>query len=273
MSKTRKRHRISKAKQADKYDLYQKSVQEPECEVTFFQRVFKKEYHRPALVIREDFCGTAAVCCEWVRKHPERRAIGVDFDPEPLAWCRENNANMLTESDRARLTLLEDDVRKVYSEKCDVLAAQNFSFYIFKTRDELRNYFNIARQNLADEGVMIMDIMGGSEMLLEDHEDETEKEGFTYFWEQVRFDPITHDAKFHIHFRFDDGSTIKKAFTYEWRLWIIPEVKELLLEAGFSRVDVYWEGSDKDGDGDGIFRLRKHAPADPAWVSYVVAIK
>ena len=43
--------------------------------------------------------------------------------------------------------------------------------------------------------------------------------------------PITHATTCHIHFKFPDGSKLKKAFTYEWRLWTAPEIRELLLVA------------------------------------------
>ena len=58
----------------------------------------------------------------------------------------------------------------------------------------------------------------------------------------------------HIHFSFPDGSKIKKAFTYDWRLWTLPEIRELLLEAGFQRATVYWEGTNEETEeGDGEF--------------------
>jgi hypothetical protein len=108
----------------------------------------------------------------------------------------------------------------------------------------------------------------------EDRQDVTEHPGFDYVWEQHRFDPITHDCRFYIHFRFKDGSKLHRAFVYDWRFWTLPEVCELLLEAGFRRTDVYWEGTDpKTGEGNDIFRIRKHAPCEPAWISYVAAIK
>src|SRR5262245_17794441 len=71
---------------ADKYDLYQRSVQSPECDVEFFTRTFKTYYGSIPLILREDFCGAAAVCCEWVRTRKDRQAIGVDLDSEPLGW-------------------------------------------------------------------------------------------------------------------------------------------------------------------------------------------
>ena len=48
-------------------------------------------------------------------------------------------------------------------------------------------------------------------------------------------------------------------------------MRELLEEAGFSRSDVYWDVAPDDDDDD--YRKKDHAPNDPAWVSYIVAIK
>jgi hypothetical protein len=77
----------------------------------------------------------------------------------------------------------------------------------------------------------------------------------------------------HIHFKFPDGSKIKKAFTYEWRIWSLPEIRELLLEAGFKSARIYWEGEDEDGEGNGEFTETETGDADLAWVSYIVAEK
>jgi hypothetical protein len=89
----------------------------------------------------------------------------------------------------------------------------------------------------------------------------------------VKFDPITHDALFHIHFRFKDGSEMEKAFEYDWRFWTIPEVREVMLEVGFDKADVFWEGTDKDGDGDGVFTKAEKGECDPAWNAYVIGVK
>ena len=82
---------------------------------------------------------------------------------------------------------------------------------------------------------------------------------FTYVWDQHSYDPITGSAVCKIHFHFPDGSKIRDAFTYHWRLWTLPELRELLAEAGFARSTVYWEGTDEEtGEGDGDFQPREH---------------
>ena len=261
------------AREADRYDLYQQSVQAPDHEVCFFRRVYKAEFGRHPKILREDFCGTHAICCEWV-KHKGNKAIGVDIDPEPLAWGIEHNQAKLSRGARERIELIQGDVRQVIGPKAEVLAAENFSYWIFKTRKELCNYFKKARQNLGNEGLMVLDLMGGPESMEENSQDEHKMSGFTYIWDQARLDPISHHCRYHIHFHFPDGSKLDKSFTYDWRFWTIPELRELLDEAGFKHSDVYWEGTDPDtGEGNDRYGKAKSAANDLSWISYIVAVK
>jgi hypothetical protein len=95
--------------------------------------------------------------------------------------------------------------------------------------------------------------------------------GFTYVWDQDQFDPITHACTNHIHFEFKDGTKLKKAFTYEWRFWSIVEISELLTEAGFSEVRVYWDRAEDGEDED--YRRTTKAENQPGWLAYIVALK
>ncbi len=54
---------------------------------------------------------------------------------------------------------------------------------------------------------------------------------------------------------------------------MLPEVRDLLLEAGFTGVEIYWEGTDSEtGEGNNIFTRRERAIDDPAWIAYIIAI-
>lgn len=260
------------ARGADRYALYQKSVQEPTADVRFFRHVFRREFGRKPALMREDFCGTGLLSCTWAKASRAHRAFGVDIDPEPLAWGEEHNRAPLPSSVRERVELIEGNALDVHRRKADIVCALNFSWFCFLTRAELLRYFRAARANLAREGLFILDIEGGPEVqtVLE----ETRRVGgFTYVWDQVAFDGIGNLTRCYIHFRFPDGSALRRAFRYDWRLWSLPEVRDLLLEAGFDRAEVYWEGDDGRGGGNGVFTRREKAENSEAWVAYVVGVK
>jgi len=259
---------------ADKYELYQRSVQDPESDVALMRRMFKRVYEREPELLREDFCAAAAMACAWVAASPKHRAIGVDIDPEPLGWGREHNVALLDREQASRLELVEGDVLEDDDAPApDVIAAFNFSYLCFTERPALRRYFEQSLARLRPEGILVLDLYGGAEaqrIQTETREDE----GFDYVWDQDVFDPIGHRVTNYIHFEFPDGSKLRKAFRYDWRLWSIPELRDLLLEVGFEQVEVYWEGTDKKtGEGNGVYRPARKALDDPAWVSYIVASK
>jgi SAM-dependent methyltransferase len=255
---------------ADRHELYEESVQNVEEECDFITRTFRELRNRQPLSFREDFCGTASAACEWVRRGPSHTAIGVDIEAEVLAWGREHRVERLAEEQRTRLQLIQSNVLTVETAKVDVVGAFNFSYYLFKSRDQLRGYFETVRQSLKDDGIFFLDAFGGHEAF-EEMKEKTKHDGFTYVWDQARYYPVTGEILCHIHFRFPDGSKLKKAFSYDWRLWTLPEIQELLLEAGFRRVTVYWEGTDEDGDGDGVFTPEPKGEADAGWICYLTA--
>ena len=267
-----KKKRVT-AKTADRFVLYENSVQEPEADCDFIRQAWRELKGRQPHSVREDFCGTAITAIEWVRQDASHTAIGIDFDAPTLAAARERIQDRLKPADRARIRLVQEDVLQVSEESVDCILATNFSYYIFKERDLLRSYFQAALGGLKRGGVMILDAYGGSDAFLA-MEEPRDCEGFTYIWDQEYYSPVTGDVINHIHFEFEDGSKLEKAFTYEWRLWTLPEIQEMLREAGFRDVTVYWEGTDpKTDEGDGIWSVTKTGDADKGWVAYLVAEK
>jgi len=132
------------AEQADIHELYEKSVQNVEYEVEFLQTTFREIRGRTAHVFREDFCGTASTCCQWVKQGGDYQAIGVDIDPSVLEWGRQNRLSRLPAVDQARVRLIEGDVMSTDTPAVDLMAAFNFSYFIFDTREKLRAYFERA---------------------------------------------------------------------------------------------------------------------------------
>jgi SAM-dependent methyltransferase len=274
MGRKRKRaKRKTKAQRADVYALYQEAVQDPEGDVALVSRIFKRHFGHVPRDLREDFCGTAAMACAWVRQHRENRAWGVDLDPEPLAWGREHNVGALRPEQAARIRLIRGDVMHVSHAKVDATVAFNFSYFVFKTRDQLVRYFKRARSTLRNQGVLILDLYGGADA--QRRMTETREHGhFDYVWDQDVFDPINHGAVNYIHFEFSDGSRIRRAFSYDWRLWGIPEVRDALADAGFSASETYWERTDRrTHEGNGTYYRAEHGEDDPAWVAYAIGVK
>lgn len=258
------------AKTANIYDLYERSVQDPESEVKLLDRTFKKLVGRRALSLREDFCGTGLLCAKWVASHADRTATGVDLDAEVLESGRARHLAPLGEV-AERVTLLQEDVRARREERFDIVCAYNFSYWIFTTREEMVAYFAAACDAVAEDGFFALDAYGGTEAMEAREEHRKVKGGFTYVWDQASFNPIDHHAQNYIHFHFKDGTKLNKAFSYAWRFWSLPEIQELLLEAGFKEVSVYWDIADDEEDSD--YRPRKVVENQPSWVSYLIARK
>ena len=167
-----------------------------------------------------------------------------------------------------------DQYRSVRSGNGTELAACRQTKFLqgFVNVARVRRYFEFARTNLKDDGILVLDLMGGGECYVEESPDRRKLKGFHYLWEMRTFDPLTHHATHAISFEFKDGSRMDGAFTYSWRFWTIPEIRELLEEAGYARSIVYWETEDEDGDGSGEWEPAEKGTCDPSWIAYIVAV-
>lgn len=280
--KAGKKGKKTMAEKADRHALYEDSVQCPEEDVEFFGKTFKKLRGRRANLLREDFCGTAKMAVEWCLSHSERTAIGIDLDQPTIDWGREHhvlpNARKLAD----RLKVYTANVLDPRDEKADVTAACNFSFCVFKEREEIKRYLTLAKDGLVDDGLLFLEIYGGSEAAAVTDE-ERECDGYDYVWDQAEYNPLTAETLCHIHFRFPDGSSLEKAFSYDWRLWTIPELVDLLKEVGFADAKIFWEQlEDDDGDddnemlyGNGEYEdmTGKEVEQQESFLVYVVGIK
>ncbi len=232
----RAKSRWRTAATSDRLELYELSVQEPSAECDFIDKVWREKRGRKGgrkpRSIREDFCGSAIVCAEWVKRHRANTAAGIDLNAKVLNWTRPRLRKRLKPQQLKRLRLIQADVRSEPVHNVDSVLAMNFSHFIFKTRDELRRYYRSVHRSLKKDGIFILDAYGGSESYLEMQEDRN-LDAFTYVWDQHLYNPIDNHVINHIHFKFPDGTKIERAFTYDWRLWSLPELREILLEAGF----------------------------------------
>jgi SAM-dependent methyltransferase len=186
--------------------------------------------------LREDFCGTFGVCCEWVKLGADYRAFGRDLDPEPLAWGRSHHLAKLTAAQRGRVAVAREDVRTPGVPAADLIVALNFSCFVLKTRRDLLAYFTNARASLRRGGVLALDAFGGPKAFVKGTR-ERAYPGFIYRWEQLG--GRGKEARFAIHFKPNGKRALKNAFVYDWRLWSVAELRGLLARAGFRASTAY----------------------------------
>ena len=272
-NKKKRRSSASKtmADLADKYICYEESVQCVESEIDFVDTTFIKLRKRLAKTLREDFCGTMNTSCEWINRRETNTSICVDLDEDVLQWGKDNRLIKLTTEQKERITVVNDNVMTITTEPVDIVLAMNFSYWLLKERKLTIEYFKRIYETLTDDGIFFLDAYGGYEAFQELKE-KTKNNHCTYIWDQHKYTPVTGIAKNYIHFKFKDGSRMMKAFTYEWRVWTLPELTEMLFEAGF-KPTVYWEQADEDGEGNGVFIPETEGEADAGWIAYLVAEK
>lgn len=258
---------------ADRYEYYEKAVQCVETEIDMVDHTYQTLRGKNANLLREDFCGTGNTSCEWVRRRNTNKAIGIDLDQQVLDWGIKHKVGALSAAQQNNVALLNRNVLTAEVEPVDVIMAMNFSYQLFKTRDELRRYFKQAHAGLANHGIFFIDAYGGHESAMKIKE-KTKYDDFVYYWDQKKYNPINAHMLCHIHFKFKDKSWLHQAFTYDWRMWTLPELQEILVEAGFSKVQIYWEGTDAtSGEGNGEYFATDQGEDDPSWVVYVVSEK
>ncbi|XP_047332420.1 uncharacterized protein LOC124936013 [Impatiens glandulifera] len=260
-----------------KFCLYQQSVQSPKGDISYLLKFFLNYVGgRLPLHLQEDFCGTALLSTEWLRSDSRRTAVGLDLDDEALNWCIENNLYQIGAEDNARISLFHGNVLNplesqllVFSENQlskeetikheeddkkeglvlmkdmklparDIVCAFNYSCCCLHNRRELISYFKHALFSLSKKsGIFVMDLYGGTSSECE-LKLQRKFPNFMYTWEQAEFDIITRQTRISLHYRLKkQKKKIENAFSYSWRLWTLPEIKECLEEAGFRSVH-FW---------------------------------
>jgi SAM-dependent methyltransferase len=267
----------------DRHILYEAAVQGVEYDLDLFQRIYRHHRGRGFSRLREDFCGTALLASSWVRRRSANEAWAVDHDPRVLAWARVHRLPRMRPA-AARLHLVRADVRTSATPRVDLVCAMNFSWWVFKRRRDLIAYYRAVWRSLRGGGVFLCNAFGGTgaeKPLIERTRIAASRscEGdpvppFTYVWEQTSFNPIDHHLTCSIHFRFRDGTEMRHAFRYDWRLWTLPEIEDALREAGFRSVHFYLEGWDPRREApDEHYRLRRRFENHHGWLACVAGLK
>jgi SAM-dependent methyltransferase len=263
-----------KRKPFDKYLYYFLSVQSPESDVSFMHDTYRKLRGKKPKTLREDFCAAFANCCEWVKQGSSYSSYGIDIDEEPIAYGYKHYLPEITKSQQKRVHILQKNVLDSKLPSADIACALNFSYFCFKERSVLLKYFRNTFKTLKKDGIFVIDCFGGTNCQEQNVEETVHEEhGFSYFWDQGFFDPVTNHCEFAIHFKRKREKMRRNVFTYDWRMWTIPELKDLLQEAGFKTSTVYWEGTTRNGEGNGVFKATEVGEECESWISYIVAEK
>ncbi|MBX3390290.1 MAG: class I SAM-dependent methyltransferase [Phycisphaeraceae bacterium] len=240
----------SGVRELDRFDCYEACVQSP-AHVAKFLRAVHGNHPR---VLREDFCGTAALSRRWLedagRLGEAARAVAVDLDPD----CVERASRQSPEA----LRVLRADCRNPHvgdGAAADVVFVGNFSVGYLHTRSELVSYLRHSRERLARVargdrgGVFVCDTYGGASAfklgsLTRKHPSRT-GEIIHYHWAHEEADALTGMVTNSISFKVERAGEIvqelPRAFVYRWRLWSIAELREAMIEVGFASTEVYTE--------------------------------
>jgi SAM-dependent methyltransferase len=246
----------------NKHDLYERCVQSPEDMVRLLSAIHA---HKPE-ILAEDFAGTAAVSRAWVAAGG--KAVAVDANPEPLERAR------AIEGLRVRVADVMDA-----DDPADIVFVGNFSIGECDNRSELLHYLRHARRRLRPGGVFVCDTYGGESAFLVGHVERLHPgpDGTTirYTWEQREADPLTARVVDVLHFQIEKDDEILEritdAFTYRWRLWSVPELREALHEAGYARIEVY-SHLPEAVDDEGHAHVRPVTDPDELDDSFIVCI-
>lgn len=275
-STPRKGHELS-GRSVNRYDLYELIVQEPDLEARFLHAVHGNSPH----LLGEDFCGPAAIARAWITLSPDHRAVATDMDHEPLEHARVRAHEHLNAFELDRLRLIRGDAISV-GGRADVIAALNFATCELRTRRQLMTYLYNVLFRLDAGGIFVADLYGGEGIMARgytEQEIETQHGVIRYRWDQVEADPATGMVRNTMHFVLPDGTELLDAFSYEWRLWSTPELRDAMREIGFRTTEVYDSYGDAIDEGGTLYpypiSADHHAhvwPEDPGepYVHYVV---
>lgn len=258
----------------EKYRLYEEAVQSPEGEVEVLNSIYRKLRSKEARVLREDFCGSCALSTAWVKSNTKNSAFGIDLDNIPLHFAKTNHWEKLDEKQKKRLHILNGNVLTQKTPAADMLVALNFSYFVFKERELMKKYFKSALSHLKKDGIFIIDLFGGVDAS-KVYEERTDRGSFVYSWECNFYNPIDNHIKFAIHFqkKKNDKEVYKNIFNYDWRLWSMSELRDILFEVGFKSVYSLWEGDDGKGGGNGDFSITEQEENCESWIAYLAALK
>lgn len=267
----------------DRFACYELCVQSPRHLTAFLHAVASRDGWEPT-ILREDFCGTAAVSRRWIEEahsvdeaHPwrARRAIAMDLDSAVIDRARQAAVPA------AHIRFLEGDCTAkgppAESDAADLIFVGNFSIGYFHARPTLVRYLKQCRARLeASKGVFACDIYGGPGSFalggIRRRHPSRGHETIHYIWQHEEANPQTAMVTNSISFEIErDGEIVERlprAFVYHWRLWSLPELRDAMSDAGLREVEVYTDVNVAPGQRPEPVAGAEHLRKD--WVAMVV---
>lgn len=244
-----------------RWRLYEHCVQNIPMTLRMVEAMHAAGARSTARTLHEDFSGSAAFAHAWCSSGPKRSALAIDMDPEAHADGKAHARLKRLTADLARLP------RTIPSpSKADVVYAGNFATCELHAREALVAYLSRARQRLTPGGVFVCDLYAGpgawrtgDTRVVHPPLPELPTYRVAYTWRQREADLVNGLVSNAIDFEIVNARGVAvhelvNAFTYHWRLWSIPELRDAMAQAGFGEVDVYPD-SPEAVDADGVAYL------------------
>lgn len=248
------------------WECYEACVQSPRHVVSLLRAIYRANTGTSPRVLHEDFCGTAAVSKRFVHDGDKAsevwQALATDLDDVAIA-----EATRLLDVSTSGVVVAKHDclagvdavlpagVQPELARGADIIWTGNFSIGYAHDRATLMRYLRHCKQRVDagnagfGGGFLACDTYGGKGAFVLGSLERTHTaktgEQIRYLWEHEAADPMTGMVRNSISMRLlMEGEVLAeypRAFVYEWRLWSLAELREAMLEAGFTRVDVYKE--------------------------------
>ena len=94
-----------------------------------------------------------------------------------MEYGKKHHLSQLTEQQQNQVNIIQGDVLGSNLPKADIVCALNFSYFCFKERKTLSQYFNRVHKSLNDDGVLVLDCFGGSDCIQANEEEIVHEEG------------------------------------------------------------------------------------------------
>ena len=148
--------------------------------------------------------------------------------------------------------------QELRARRGDIGCALNSAICFMHSREDADRYCRQARGMTAAPGIFVMDLQGGATME-KALTQRTRLPGGSvdYLWTQDGFDPVSRLISCHIGFRLrgrrgapppPTPPALRRAFSYRWRLWTLPEVCDMLRLAGFASTHIWLRRMREDGE-------------------------